>query len=55
MLCVNISDITIIAVKRATYRCVTHNISNTEAIHLLKISLLDDCGCKSNACQRDRY
>ena len=44
MLSVNISDISIIAVKGVDYHCVIDNISKSEAINLLKNSLLDDCG-----------
>ena len=44
MLSVNISDITIIAVKYIDYRCIIHNISKSEAINLLKNSILENCG-----------
>ena len=38
------SDITIITAKNVDYRCVIHNISELEAISLLKNSVLQDCG-----------
>ena len=44
MLCLNISDITIISVKNFAYRCFVHNISKSEAINLLKNSVLEDRG-----------
>ena len=44
ILCLNISDITIITVKNVDYRCIIHNISKPEAINLLKNSVLEDCG-----------
>ena len=44
MLCVNISDIVIIDVKKVEYRCSIHNISKSGAIRLLEDSVLDDCG-----------
>ena len=43
-LCVNISDIVIIDVKKVEYRCIIHNISKSGAIRLLEDSVLDDCG-----------
>ena len=36
MLCFNISNIAIITVKNVDYHCIIHNISKSEAIHLLK-------------------
>ena len=42
--CVYMSDITIITAKNVDYRCVIHNISESEAISLLKNSVLQDCG-----------
>ena len=36
MLCLNISDITIITVENVDHRCIIHNISKSEAINLLK-------------------
>ena len=39
----NISDIGIITVKNVDYRCIIHNISKSEAINLLKNSVLEDC------------
>ena len=44
MLSVNISDIAIITVKSVDYRCIIHNTSKSEAINLLKDSVLDDSG-----------
>ena len=42
MLCLNISDIAIITVKNVDYRCIMYNISESEAIHLLENSVLED-------------
>ena len=36
MFCLNIGDIAIIAVKAFDYHCIVHDISKSEAIHLLK-------------------
>ena len=44
MLIVNKSDIAIITVKNAYYRCIIHNISKCEAINWLKNSVLEDRG-----------
>ena len=44
MLCVNISDITIITVKNVDYRCIIYDISKFEAINLLKSAVLEDRG-----------
>ena len=44
MLCLNISDIAIIIVKSIDYRCIIHDISKSEAIHLLENSLFEDRG-----------
>ena len=44
IVCLNITDITIITVKNADYRCVIHSISKYEAINLLKNSVLGDRG-----------
>ena len=47
ILCLNISDITIITVrnvKNADYRCIIHNISKSEEINLLKSAVLENCG-----------
>ena len=43
-LCLNLSDIAIITVRNVDCRCIIHNISKSEAIHLLQNSVLDDCG-----------
>ena len=42
--CFYMSDITIITAKNVDYRCVIHNISESETISLLKNSVLQDCG-----------
>ena len=44
MLCFNISNITIITAKNVDYRCIIDNISKSEAINLLKNSVLEDRG-----------
>ena len=44
ILSVNISDIAIITVKDVDCCCIIHNISKSEAINLLKNSVLDDRG-----------
>ena len=43
MLCFNLSNIAIITVKGADDRFVIHDIGKSEAIHLLEISVLEDC------------
>ena len=45
MLTVNRINIVIITVKNVAYCCIIHNISKSEAIDLLKNSVLEDCGC----------
>ena len=44
MLSVNISDTAIITVKNFDYSCIIHNISKSEAINLLKNSVLENRG-----------
>ena len=44
MLSVNISNIAIIIVKYVDYRCIIHNIRKSEAVNLLKNSVLENCG-----------
>ena len=44
MLCLNISDVTIITVKYFDYGYIIHEIDKSEAIHLLDISVFDDRG-----------
>ena len=44
MVSVNISDIAVITVKNIDYRCIIHNTIKSEAITLLKNSVLQDCG-----------
>ena len=44
MLCFNISDNAIITVKGIDNGCLIHDISKSEAIHLLENSVLEDCG-----------
>ena len=43
MLCLNISDITIITVKNVDYFCIIHN-SKSEAINLLESPVLKNRG-----------
>ena len=40
ILCLDISDITVITVKNVDYRCIIHNISKSEAINLLESAVL---------------
>ena len=47
MLCLNISNIAIITVKRVDYRCVIYKISKSEAINLLENSVLEDLSLNS--------
>ena len=42
ILCLNISNIAIVTVKGFDYRCTIHDISKSEAIHLLENFVLDD-------------
>ena len=42
MQCVNVSDIAIITVKSAVYRCIIHE--KFDAINFLENYLLEDCG-----------
>ena len=44
MVCANISDIAITTIRNVDYRCIIHNISKSEAISLLKNSVLEDRG-----------
>ena len=47
MLCLNTSNITIkniINFKGIDYRCIIHDISKSDAVHLLEDSVLDDFG-----------
>ena len=44
MLCLNISDIAIITIKKVDYRCIIYNIIKYEAINLLENSVLKDRG-----------
>ena len=44
MLCLNISNIAFITVENIDYRCIIHNINKSEAINLLKSSVLEDRG-----------
>ena len=44
MLSVKISDIAIITVKNVDYRCIFSKITKSEAINLLKNSVLEDRG-----------
>ena len=45
MLCLDISSIAIVTVKGVDYRCIIHDISKSEAIHMLKNPVVDDRGC----------
>ena len=42
--CYLFSDIAIITVKEVDYHCIIHDVSKSEAIHLLENSVLDDRG-----------
>ena len=42
MLSVNVSNIAVGTVKNVDYRCIIHNISKSEAINLLKDSVLEN-------------
>ena len=44
LLCLNISDIAIIAINKVNYRCIMDNINISEAIHSLEKSVLEDRG-----------
>ena len=44
MLCLSISDITIITVKNVDYHCIIYNISKSEAINLLESTVLENRG-----------
>ena len=44
ILSVNINDVPIITVKDVDYRCIIHNITKSQAINLLKNSVLEDHG-----------
>ena len=45
MLCLNISDITITTIKNVDYHCIIHYITKSEAINLLKNSVLENFVC----------
>ena len=51
----NLSDIAIIFTENVDYCCMIYNISKSGTIHLLEISVLDDCRYILNACQRNQY
>ena len=53
MLSLNISNVSIIIVKGIDYRFIISNISKFDAIHLLGISGLNDCGSISNGCLKN--
>ena len=42
IVCLNISNITIITVKNIDCRCIIHSIRKSEAINLLETSMLED-------------
>ena len=44
MLCLNITDITIITVTNVDNCCIICNISKSEAINLLERTVLENCG-----------
>ena len=44
ILCLNISDIAITTVKNIDYSFIIHEISESQAIHLLENYIVDDCG-----------
>ena len=44
MLCLKISEITVITVKNVDYRCIIHNISKSEANNLLESAVLENRG-----------
>ena len=44
MLCLNLSDITIITAKNVDHCCIIYSISKSEIINLLKNSVLEDRG-----------
>ena len=50
MLCLNINDIAIIAVKNVGYRCIIHNIRKSETINLFENSALEDRWCIYKYC-----
>ena len=43
LLCLNLRDIAIVTVKNVDYHLIIHDISKSDAIHLLKNSAFDDC------------
>ena len=42
MLCLNISDTTIVTGKGVDYCCIIHDISKSEATHILQYSVFED-------------
>ena len=44
MLSVDISNIVIVTIENVDYHCIIHSISKSEAINLLKNSVLEDVG-----------
>ena len=48
MVCLNLSDITIITVKNIDYRYIIHDISKSEVIILLEIAVLENVGIYKN-------
>ena len=55
MLCLNISDITVITVIGVDYHCFVHDISKSDAVHLLENFGLDDRRYINNVFQRVLY
>ena len=44
MISIHVRDIAIITIKNVDYCCIVHNISKSEAINVLKNSMLGDVG-----------
>ena len=42
--CLTLRNIAIITVTGVDYRCIVHDISKSEAVHILEKSVLDDHG-----------
>ena len=55
ILCLNLKEIAIIAVKDTDYCCAIHAISKSVTIGLSEISVLDDCKYIWNSYQRNQY
>ena len=55
VLCLNISDIAIMAAKDVDYCRIIHDISKCDTIHLLENAVLDDRGYTLNAYQQNQH